>query len=60
MTKEQKLHVAAIISAETAGWNGWYLDESARMEMCEKAAKKICRYIRRVSTKESGQTVTKL
>ena len=43
-------HITKIIESEVSWFNGWATSESSMHESCQKATKKILRYLRKKGT----------
>lgn len=56
MPKTEKEHVAKLIRREVSFFNGWWVEEETVQKACEKAAKKVLRYLRARAIRESGET----
>lgn len=48
ITEKQQRHIANIIQSELGFTNGWWIDEKSYDEHCQKAAKRIRTYLRKV------------
>jgi hypothetical protein len=54
LTQKEKKYAAKLIRDEVSYFNGWGVSEEAVQESCEKALKKVERYLERKFWREYG------